>query len=138
MMERVLGIDYGTVRIGLAVSDLTGLLATPLDPVDGRQQDDACERIKKLCEERQIGRLVVGLPRHMDGSEGQSADEARALGDKLSEMTGLQVVYLDERMTSMAAERILIEADMSRKKRKEKIDGLAAAIILQTYLDQQI
>ena len=137
-MGRKLGIDYGTVRIGLAISDLTGLLATPLEPLNGADMNKACKDLADLCKERDVDKLVVGLPRNMDGSEGKSAEKARIMGDMFAQTTGLDVIYLDERMTSMAAERALLELDMSRKKRKQKIDGMAAALILQTYLDQQM
>ncbi|OGV34994.1 MAG: hypothetical protein A2020_10685 [Lentisphaerae bacterium GWF2_45_14] len=132
---RILGIDYGTVRAGLAISDELGFIAQPLESVTYTSFRVLVDYIASECVKRSVGKIIIGLPKHMSGNEGDSAVKARGLGNALSEKLGIPVIYQDERMTSKAAERALLESDMSRKKRREKIDSVAAAIILQSYLD---
>ena len=132
-MSRVLGIDYGTKRVGLAISDGIGLTARPLDVVPRRQLAD---RVRQIAAEYEVGTIVVGLPTSLDGNEGVSAMAARELGDELSDLLGVGVVYIDERFTSRMAEDSLLESGMKRRDRKETVDKVAAAIILQTYLDR--
>jgi len=136
-MGRLLGLDFGTVRIGAAISDALGLTAQPLPffPAHGRK---AClEAIATFCRERGVERIVLGLPRHLDGNEGASSKLVRKFGADLGARVGLPIEYLDERLTTVAAERLLIEADVSRQKRREVIDSMAAAMLLQNYLDRQ-
>jgi putative Holliday junction resolvase len=129
---RILGIDYGSVRVGLALSDELGMLATPLETVE----ESVClARISAIVKEKQVGRMVIGLPRNMDGSEGPAAQRVREFMGVLAKRTGLEVVTWDERLTTRSVERMLVEADVSRKKRKQVIDKLAAQQILQGYLD---
>ena len=130
-----MGIDYGTVRTGLAVSDELCFIAQPIESYTYTSFKVLVEHIVSECVKRSVGKIVIGLPKHMSGNEGDSAAKARGLGSALSEKLGIPVIYQDERMTSKAAERALLESDMSRKKRREKIDSVAASIILQSYLD---
>ena len=132
---RLLGVDYGSVRIGLAVSDPDRRLASPLAVHErrGRERDAAYFRALMTAEE--IGVVVVGLPVHLDGREGQKAGEARAFGAWLAETTGLPVVFWDERFTTVEAESALWQAGLTHKKRKARRDRVAAQILLQAYLD---
>lgn len=131
-MRRCLGIDYGSKRVGLALSDPLGLTASPLAVVDRRL---AVEEIVAIAKERDVGTIVIGLPTGLGGDEGTSAADARKLGDELALATGVVVVFHDERFTSKMAESALLESGMRRRERKETVDKVAAAIILQDYLD---
>lgn len=133
-MSRILGVDYGTKRIGLAVSDGLGITARPLEVV---LRADAVSRLIDLVIELEIAKIVVGLPTSLGGEEGSAANEARVLGVEIGEATGLPVEYHDERFTTRMAETSLLESGMKRRNRRETIDKVAAAIILQDYLDQQ-
>jgi putative Holliday junction resolvase len=132
---RLLGVDYGTVRIGLAVSDPDRKIAFPLTTYTriNREADAAWFR-KLVADETPVG-LVVGLPVHASGDEGQKAREARAFGAWLAEVTGLPVVFYDERFTTVLAESALWEAGLTHKKRKARRDRVAAQMFLQAYLD---
>jgi putative Holliday junction resolvase len=134
-VTRLLGVDYGSVRIGLAVSDPDRKISFPLTTYHrrGPQQDAAFFR--DLVKEEQIGQVVVGLPVHLSGREGQQATEARAFGAALATWTGLPVVFWDERFTTVEAEAHLWAAGLTHKRRKERRDRVAAQILLQTYLD---
>jgi putative Holliday junction resolvase len=133
-VSRVLGIDFGTKRVGLAVSDGLGILASPLDVVP---RERAVEVVMRVVIEMDIAKIVVGLPTALGGHEGASADEARSLGKDLHNATELPVVYHDERFTSRMAETALLGKGMKRRDRRQKVDKIAAAIILQDYLDNQ-
>jgi putative Holliday junction resolvase len=132
---RVLGVDYGSVRVGLAVSDPDRKLAFPLTTYARRTRDLDAEFFRALVAEEGAGLILVGLPVHTDGTEGQKAREARAFGRWLAEATGLPVAFFDERFTTAQAESALWEAGLTHKKRKERRDRVAAQILLQTYLD---
>lgn len=136
MQKRVLGIDYGVRRIGVAISDGLGLTAQPLDVVHNKK-DKAVPAIAAIIKEREVEKIVIGLPKHMNNDEGVKAEAARAFGDALVQATGLPVDYIDERLTTVAAQRILMETNMSGGKKRQVIDKLAAAIILQLWLDSQ-
>jgi putative Holliday junction resolvase len=131
----LLGVDYGSVRIGLAVSDVERRLASPLAVYErhGRERDAAYFRV--LVETEEIGAIVVGLPIHCDGREGQKAVEARTFGAWLAETTGLSVRFWDERFSTVEAESALWQAGLTHKKRKARRDRVAAQILLQAYLD---
>lgn len=131
-MSRTLAVDYGTVRVGLAVSDPLGIMASPIGVVPRKE---AVRHIGDLTEQMDIGTIVVGLPAALGGHEGVSAVEARALGEEIHQTTGIPVVYHDERFTSRMAESNLLEKGMKRRDRRNKVDEVAAAIILQDYLD---
>lgn len=132
---RVLGIDYGRVRLGLALSDEDGVLASPLPPLARSHRD--VDEITRLVRERKVERIVVGLPLLMDGTKGTMAEEARAFADRVAAGTSRPVDLLDERWTSSEAERAMLEGNLSRERRKELRDGLAAVLILQAYLATQ-
>jgi len=132
-VSRCLGVDVGAKRVGLALSDPIGLTATPLDVVD---RATAVEEIRRLAQIHEVGTIVVGLPTSLGGGESTSAVDARSLGDQLVEATDAEIVYLDERFTSRMAESALLESGMKRRERKTTIDKVAAAIILQDYLNR--
>lgn len=132
---RLLAVDPGSVRIGLAVSDPERKFAFPLASYQrqGPERDGAFFR--ELVEREAIGQIVVGLPVHTDGREGAKAAEARTFGAWLAQVTGLPVVFFDERFTTAEAEKILWSAGLTHKQRKRRRDRLAAQILLQSYLD---
>jgi len=132
-VTRVLGIDYGSKRVGLAVSDGLGLTARPLEVV---KRSEAVARIEALAVEYEVSTVVMGMPTRLGGGEGTSAEGARDLAEEL-EGAGLVVDYLDERFTSRMAEASLLESGMKRRDRRVTVDKVAAAIILQDYLDAQ-
>ncbi len=132
---RSMGLDVGEVRIGIALSDQTGLIAQGHATLErsGWDLDLAC--LAEMAEEHEVERFVVGNPLNLDGSSGRQAERSRDFADRLKEATGLPVVLWDERFTSLSAEKTLIEAGVRRKKRRGAIDRMAAAIMLQSYLD---
>lgn len=131
-----MGFDFGVKRLGVAVSDLMRMVATPHSIIERISFKKDIEQIKKIVEEKQIGGFVYGLPKQMDGSEGQTAEMVRAFALKIAEQINLPYIFWDERLSSKAVENVLIgEADMSRKKRKKVLDSSAAAYILQGALD---
>lgn len=131
-MIRYLGVDYGTKRVGIAISDGLGLTARPLEVV---RRSDAADRIAELVEEYEVGKLIVGMPTGLGGQEGESAQGARTLADELAARTDVEVEFVDERFTSRMAEGALLESGMKRRDRREAVDKVAAAIILQGFLD---
>ncbi len=131
-MTRILGIDCGTRRVGIAWSDPLGLGATPLEVVD---RSEALVRIAELVDEEGIETVVIGLPVGLGGLEGRSAEDARNFGAELRRQTGVEVVFRDERFTSRIAEQRLLAAGLKRRERRAEVDRMAAAIILQDYLD---
>ena len=135
---RVLGIDYGRRRIGLALSDEEGILASPLPTyVRGRSEERDIAGLASLIVRHGVTAVVVGLPLNMDGSRGEMAREAEAFADRIRQETVLPVELFDERLTSSEAERVLLEADLPRRRRKELRDSLSAVLILQGHLDWQ-
>lgn len=137
MMKRKIALDVGDVRIGVAVSDLLGITANPRETYV-RKKGDTNADIAYFCEyakRENADAFVLGLPKNMDGTEGDRAVVTRQFGDMLEEASGLPVLYQDERLTTVSAERMLIDADVRREKRKKVIDKVAATIILQSYLD---
>jgi len=134
--KALLGFDYGEKRLGLAVSDLLLMTANPVMILQRSTWDKDLAQIKKIITEREIGGLVYGLPLQMDGTEGEVAQKAREFAAKLAKEIALPYVFWDERLSSRAVENFLIkEVDMSRAKRKQKLDADAAAYILQGFLD---
>jgi putative holliday junction resolvase len=133
-VSRYLGVDYGSKRIGLAISDGLGLTARPLDVVSRKDLEDF---LRKIADEYTVDGVVVGLPTALGGHEGESAERARALGEEIAELLDIPVRYIDERFTSRMAESVLLESGMKRRERKETVDKVAAAIILQTFLDSK-
>jgi putative Holliday junction resolvase len=135
---RILGIDYGRVRLGLALSDPDGILASPLPTLPrSRRASDDFHRIAGLAREHGVARIVVGLPLLMDGTSGTMANEAKTFADQVALHSRLPVDLFDERLTSSEAERAMLEGDLSRERRKELRDGLAAVLVLQAYLGAQ-
>ena len=132
---RKLCLDYGDVRIGIAMSDMLGIIASGLETYTRKDEQTDIEHIVKLINDNSVDTVVIGLPINMDGTSGDRVEVTKAFGSKLAEKTTAKVVYLDERLSSVSAERLLIEADVRRDKRKQVIDKLAATIILQNYLD---
>jgi len=132
---RLLGVDYGSVRIGLAISDAERRLASPLAVYERQGRERDAVYFRALVEAEEIGAIVVGLPVHCDGREGQKATEARAFGAWLAETTALLVRFWDERFSTVEAESALWQAGLTHKKRKARRDRVAAQILLQAYLD---
>ena len=131
----ILGVDLGKARTGVAVCDKSELLASPVEVVNEHNRERLLERVAQLAKERRAEQIVVGLPRNMDGSEGESAQNARAVGTELAEKTGLPVDFSDERGTTITAHGFLNETNTRGKRRKATVDAVAATIILQDYLD---
>lgn len=132
---RLLGIDTGTVRVGLAVSDPDRILASPLDTYSRQNSEADAAYFQRVAKAEQIVGFVVGLPISLNDTEGPKAREARAFGEWLTDVTGLPVEFVDERFTSSAAEDALIASGVKRDKRKGQRDRIAAVFILQAYLD---
>jgi putative Holliday junction resolvase len=132
---KLLGVDHGSARVGLAVTDPDRKFAFPLATYHRRGRDEDAAYFRQLVEREDVGGLVVGLPLHTDGREGQKAAEARAFGRWLAETTGLSAVFFDERFTTAQAESALWSAGLTHRQRKERRDRVAAQILLQAYLD---
>ena len=132
----ILGFDYGSKRLGAAVSDLLMMSANAYKIIQRKSLDEDVREIKKIIEEKEVGGLVFGLPKQMNGDEGDIAKEVREYAQKISDATGLPCAFWDERLSSSAVESFLIkEVDLSRKRRKEVLDASAASFILQGFLD---
>ncbi|WP_156011054.1 Holliday junction resolvase RuvX [Streptococcus ruminantium] len=136
---RIMGLDVGSKTVGVAISDPLGFTAQGLEiiPIDEKKGEFGLERLTELVSQYKVEKFVVGLPKNMNNTSGPRVEASRAYGDLLLERYKLPVEYQDERLTTVAAERMLIErADVSRSKRKKVIDKLAAQLILQNYLDR--
>ena len=131
---RVMGIDYGDARTGVAISDLLCSIVGSATVVPSRNPEKAIADIVRLADENQVGEIVVGLPKNMDGTEGSRAQLCRAFADRLHEATGLPVVMWDERRTTVEAHNILSAHNYHGKKRKDTVDAVAASLILEGYL----
>lgn len=131
----ILGIDLGKARTGVAVCDQGEVLASPLCVIKEHNRERLLEEIHRLSKEHKAAEIALGLPRNMDGSEGESAQNAREFGEQLREKTGLPVALIDERGTTVTAHGYLNQTDVRGKKRKAVVDSVAAVIILQNYLD---
>ncbi len=134
---RVLAIDPGTVRLGLALSDPSGTIAQPLSVLSRRSTQEDLQALANLAEAHSVGLIVIGLPRMMDGRIDVAAQEAQAFGADVARVTGLPVKYWDERLTTVAAERYLIDQGKRRIKRRQEVDRMAATLLLQGYLDHE-
>jgi putative Holliday junction resolvase len=132
----VLGLDLGTRRIGLAVSDPNGVIAFPIGALERRGLAADLSAICELIRERGVKSAVVGLPLHLDGRSSPGAEAARQFARALEAASSLQVALVDERLTTVLAERALRESPRGRRQRKQRVDALAAALILRTYLEQ--
>lgn len=132
---RVLGLDLGTKTIGLALSDAGRMIATPYETVKRTKLKADLARLSGIITQEGVAALVLGLPFNMDGSEGPRCQATRQFADDLGKVIDLPLAFWDERLSTYAAEQMLIEADLSRKRRQEVIDKVAAAVILQGCLD---
>lgn len=131
---RIMGIDYGDARTGVAISDLLCSIVGSATVIPSRNPEKAIADIVRLADENQVGEIVVGLPKNMDGTEGSRAQLCRAFADRLHEATGLPVVMWDERRTTVEAHNILSAHNYHGKKRKDTVDAVAASLILEGYL----
>lgn len=132
----VAGLDYGDKTIGVAISDLRRMVGTPTEIIRRVKFTEDAARLLEIVKAREIHGLVLGLPLNMDGSEGPRVQSTRAFARNLTRLTDLPICFWDERLSTVAAERALLEADTSRKRRKEVIDAVAAGYILQGALDR--
>ncbi|KIC34671.1 Holliday junction resolvase RuvX [Leisingera sp. ANG-S5] len=135
-MHALMGLDLGTKTIGVAVSDRIGAVATPLETVKRKKFSTDAARLLEIIKERDISGILLGLPRNMDGSEGPRCQSTRAFARNLGQLTDLPISFWDERLSTVAAEKALLEADTTRKRRAEVIDHVAASYILQGALDR--
>jgi len=133
--HRLIGLDPGSKTVGMALSDLSRMVASPAEQLNRGKFADLVARIQALIEAEQVGGIIVGLPLNMDGSTGPSAQSARNFAENLAERLNIPVALWDERLSTAAVERTLINADLSRRRRAELVDKLAAAYILQGALD---
>lgn len=131
----MLGVDYGDARIGVATCDELEILATARDTIRSESMRKNIDAIAAIAKAENAERIVVGLPLNMDGSEGARASKTRSFGKVLEKVSGIEVVYFDERLTSVEADERMDEANVRKSKRKGLLDRIAAAIILQSYLD---
>lgn len=136
LVTALVGLDLGTKTIGVAVSDRIRAVASPLETIRRRKFTLDAERLLAIIADRQIGGIVLGLPRNMDGSEGPRCQSTRAFARNLARLSDVPIGFWDERLSTVAAERALLEADTSRKRRSEVIDHVAAGYILQGALDR--
>ncbi|MFD0768123.1 Holliday junction resolvase RuvX [Bacillus sp. CGMCC 1.60114] len=136
---RILGLDVGTKTVGAAISDEMGWTAQGLETIKINEErgEFGFNRISELVKQYNVDKIVVGLPKNMNGTIGPRGEACQQFAEKLGELVQLEVVLWDERLSTMAAERLLISADVSRKKRKQVIDKMAAVVILQGYLDSK-
>lgn len=134
---RILALDHGSKRIGVAVSDELKMIAQPLEFIPAEPLPAALQRIDALVKEKEVELIVLGMPRNMDGSYGPAAQLVREFQTQLAAATSAPIRTWDERLTSAQANRVLVEANVRRDKRKEKVDAMAAAVLLQSFLDVQ-
>ena len=134
---RILGIDLGEKRIGLALSDALGITAQGLPTIQVQAEQEICPKIMKIIQEKKVEQLVFGLPKNMNGSLGPQAKKVQEYAQKLGMLANLPIDFEDERLSTVRAEQVLLEANQSRAKRKKSIDRLSAVIILQSYLDRR-
>ena len=135
---RIMGLDYGTKTVGVAISDPLGLTAQAIETISRKEENKlrrTCARIEELISEYSVEKIVLGFPKHMNNDIGERAEKSLEFRDMLLRRTGLEVIMWDERLTTVAAERTLIESGVRRENRKDHIDQIAAVFILQGYLD---
>jgi len=134
-MARILSLDHGTRRIGVAVSDELKLIAQPLEYIPTEPREDFLVRLKQIVIEKEIELVLVGMPRNMDGTYGPAAQKVKEFVAALAPEISIPIKTLDERLTSAQANRVLLQGNVRRADRKQKVDAMAAAILLQSYLD---
>lgn len=135
---RIMGLDIGDKTIGVAVSDLMGMTAQGIKTIKRTSKKNDIEEIKQIIKQKQVNLIVSGLPKNMNGTVGPQGEKVQKFCELIKEETGLEIEFWDERLTTVAAEKTLITADVSRKKRKNVIDMMAAVLILQGYLDFKV
>ena len=135
-MKKIIGLDIGTVRIGIATSDILGIIASSYEVYKRRNMYLDVRYMKTIQDKLEADTFVIGLPLKLDGSEGESVQMVKEFAEELSKITDAKIVFQDERLSTVSAERILIESNMRREKRKNVVDQVAATIILQNYLDK--
>lgn len=133
---KIMSVDYGDVRTGVAMSDIRGTLASPYCVINQSYQPKLVDELAKIINENNIEKIVIGLPRNMDGSYGYRCDECKSLGDALKEKINVEIVFEDERLTTVMAHNILSDNNVRGKKRKNTVDAVSAVMILQSYLDK--
>lgn len=134
-MKRILGLDLGQKTIGVAISDPLGFTAQGLTTIRRSIKEKDIEELKKICEDYKVESIVIGLPKNMNGTIGPSGEIAMAFGKLIEEQLEIEVKFWDERLTTVAAHKAMLEADLSRSKRKKIVDKVASTYILQGYLD---
>ena len=134
-MKKIMGVDYGDARTGIAISDLLCSIVGSTTVIHSRRDEKTIAEIQKLIEQNMVGQIVCGLPKNMDGTEGPRAEVCRGFAKKLEEATGLPVALWDERRTTVEAHNILSEHNYHGKKRKNTVDAVAASLILEGYLN---
>lgn len=137
---RIIGLDYGTKTVGVAISDALGFTAQGIETIQRKEENKlrrTLARIEELISEYEVEKIVLGFPKHMNNDIGERAEKALEFRDMLTRRTGLEVIMWDERLTTVEAERVLIESNVRRENRKKYIDKIAAVFILQGYLDSE-
>lgn len=137
-LVRILGVDYGDARIGLALSDELGILASPLETYKSQSMRKDIDYISAIAKDKNCAKIVVGLPLNMNGTEGARVEKTKAFGSVLERVAGIPVVYKDERLTTVQVERVFDLGNVKKDKRKQIVDRNAAVLILQSYLDMKI
>lgn len=135
VMERILGLDVGDKTVGVAVSDLLQYTAQGITTIRRESNKKDFKAMEDLIDEYEVKKIVVGLPKNMNGSLGPQSEKTMKFAEKLKNKFDVEIIYIDERLTTKSAERVLIQGDMRREKRKKVIDKVAAVFILQSYLD---
>lgn len=135
---RILAIDLGEKRIGIAISDELGITAQGLPTIPSTTEDENLKKIKKLVDKYNVKKIILGLPKNMNGTLGRQAEKSLSFAQKIKNIHQVPVELEDERLSTSKAERLLIQADRSRKKRKKVIDKMSAVVILQSYLDRRM
>lgn len=133
---KILGIDMGERRIGLALSDPLGYTAQGINTIQIKNPEEVCDKLMDVIKEKNVGLVVFGLPKNMNGTLGPQAKKVQEYADEIKKRSGLTVDFEDERLSTVSAEQVLLMADQSRAKRKKAIDKMSAVIILQSYLDR--
>lgn len=133
---KIMSIDYGDVRTGVAISDIRGILASPLCVIKESYQPKLVDKIIELINENKIEKIVIGLPRNMDGSYGYRCDDCKSLGQAIGEKINIDIEFEDERLTTVMAHNILSDNNVRGTKRKQTVDAVSAVMILQSYLDK--
>lgn len=135
---RKMSLDLGDRRIGIALSDPMGIIASGYETYNRQSDEESVQYVINLAKAKEVDTIVIGLPINMDGTHGERVEKSKEFGSKLNEVNpNIKIAYIDERLTTVSAERMLIDANMRREKRKTVIDKVAATIILQTYLDSK-